>query len=479
MPNEPERDIEKRLRAYAEKRRQDAGEPLELHPATRRLLQGEVSRQRAKPAGGGATWLERVIAAHWLEAAVAACVVAALAIGVVMLRPPSSAARKEEELAYQQLSANAPAMDLAKAGTPQPAATAPEPGPWSANTGSLQPSFTLPKEVKLSEVPPTDKNRFLLAKDLAFSEAEGEVPSFPPTAVPETGHPEAAHGVALTGGRSGPGLRFDKPEVAEAERREASATLGTFVAGDKLRAQPALPAPVGQPASPPGRSDLVPSEVKEDLFAGTVATSRAAVFAQNFANVAKQVAPRKVAAQPDLPDVLNNFRVEQSGERIQIIDQDGSTYAGNAQASRLSQFFPERTSAGAPVSSAVALKQKLGGGGAGGGRAGAFGAERGLADRATEAQRQAQSYFFRVAGTNRALNEPVVFTGQLFLLTNAAVAEAAPVADEKRARLLKAAAKPGQTQAVPAPLQNYRITGAAVVGEKQTINVDAVSVPTP
>ena len=47
MP-EPERDIEKTLRAYAKKRREEAGAPAEMHPATRRLLQGEVARLRGK-----------------------------------------------------------------------------------------------------------------------------------------------------------------------------------------------------------------------------------------------------------------------------------------------------------------------------------------------------------------------------------------------------------------------------------------------
>jgi hypothetical protein len=42
MPEE--RDIEKSLRAWAKRRREDAGAPVELHPATRRLLQAEVSR---------------------------------------------------------------------------------------------------------------------------------------------------------------------------------------------------------------------------------------------------------------------------------------------------------------------------------------------------------------------------------------------------------------------------------------------------
>ena len=46
---EPEREIEKLLRAYVRKRRADAGDPLKLHPATRRLLQGEAARHAPKP----------------------------------------------------------------------------------------------------------------------------------------------------------------------------------------------------------------------------------------------------------------------------------------------------------------------------------------------------------------------------------------------------------------------------------------------
>src|SRR5215470_16254247 len=45
---EPERHIEKVLRELAKRRRDEAGEPHELHPATRRLFQGEIARRYAK-----------------------------------------------------------------------------------------------------------------------------------------------------------------------------------------------------------------------------------------------------------------------------------------------------------------------------------------------------------------------------------------------------------------------------------------------
>ena len=46
---EPERKIEKLLRAYAKKRQGDAGDPLKLHPAMRRQLQDEVARRKRQP----------------------------------------------------------------------------------------------------------------------------------------------------------------------------------------------------------------------------------------------------------------------------------------------------------------------------------------------------------------------------------------------------------------------------------------------
>ncbi|PAW80720.1 MAG: hypothetical protein B9S33_17960 [Pedosphaera sp. Tous-C6FEB] len=49
MPNEPQRDIEKDLLAYKLRRHEQAGAPQELHPATRRMLQSEVARSVGRP----------------------------------------------------------------------------------------------------------------------------------------------------------------------------------------------------------------------------------------------------------------------------------------------------------------------------------------------------------------------------------------------------------------------------------------------
>src|SRR5437764_15327255 len=47
MPAEPDNSkIEELLKTYAKKRREEMGAPIELHPATRKMWQGEVARQR-------------------------------------------------------------------------------------------------------------------------------------------------------------------------------------------------------------------------------------------------------------------------------------------------------------------------------------------------------------------------------------------------------------------------------------------------
>src|SRR3954468_23483388 len=51
MTPEPDNKMDELLKAYAKKRAEEAGAPPELHPATRRLLQGEVARVYAKKAG--------------------------------------------------------------------------------------------------------------------------------------------------------------------------------------------------------------------------------------------------------------------------------------------------------------------------------------------------------------------------------------------------------------------------------------------
>src|SRR5215469_12139742 len=111
---EPERKIEKWLKAYAKKRRAQAGEPFNLHPATRRLLQSEVARDKPKPEDDDeSVSLWEVIRQQWaILLSFAVCI---FLFGIILL-PVAYHANKRAELATMSgasqmaSSANAPAV---------------------------------------------------------------------------------------------------------------------------------------------------------------------------------------------------------------------------------------------------------------------------------------------------------------------------------------------------------------------------------
>ena len=76
---EPERRIEKLLRAFAKKRRDQAGAALELRPAARQRLQQEISRHSTAKSGGG--FLANLFLAFRPRLAFALCSIAIVCIG--------------------------------------------------------------------------------------------------------------------------------------------------------------------------------------------------------------------------------------------------------------------------------------------------------------------------------------------------------------------------------------------------------------
>src|SRR5271165_5370498 len=97
MSSEPERPVEKLLRASAKERRDKAGGSWEIHPATRRLLQQEVARRfgpTAQPAQRRFDWL---FGQKWLRPVGA---LAALAVVVIAawLWIPARGPKKAESL---------------------------------------------------------------------------------------------------------------------------------------------------------------------------------------------------------------------------------------------------------------------------------------------------------------------------------------------------------------------------------------------
>src|SRR5262245_57727361 len=95
MPQEPQKKIEDLLKAYGKKRTEDRGAPFELHPATRKLLQAEVTRLRPKPASGSVPRFQSFLQ-FWPRMGVAVSIVVVLGVIVWML---GSENRKSAEFA--------------------------------------------------------------------------------------------------------------------------------------------------------------------------------------------------------------------------------------------------------------------------------------------------------------------------------------------------------------------------------------------
>src|SRR5262249_18813858 len=75
-------NIDEELKRYAKQRRGQAGEPFELHPATRNLLQAEVARRLAKTPTGAPGFFGS-LAALWPRFAVAGVVAGAILVCLV------------------------------------------------------------------------------------------------------------------------------------------------------------------------------------------------------------------------------------------------------------------------------------------------------------------------------------------------------------------------------------------------------------
>src|SRR5258707_1246219 len=93
MPLEPDNQIERVLKAYAKKRREEAGASFDMPAATRRLLQTEVARQRPKPDAGSPSFLQLLVS-FWPRAAFAAALLVVLGL-LIWVAAPVQNSRQE------------------------------------------------------------------------------------------------------------------------------------------------------------------------------------------------------------------------------------------------------------------------------------------------------------------------------------------------------------------------------------------------
>src|SRR5215469_13512341 len=155
---EPERQIEKLLRAVAKKRRDQAGDALELRPAARVQLRREISQRAASKSGGGFfRFFSSLFSGFTPKLAFGLCLLAVVGLGVWLLLPlgrkqqPSTLAMNEDSFgkapaARREIAAPPPASPAPVAAEKNPkSAPAPQisaaasPAPVTGNNASSAP----------------------------------------------------------------------------------------------------------------------------------------------------------------------------------------------------------------------------------------------------------------------------------------------------------------------------------------------------
>jgi hypothetical protein len=437
---EPERKIEKLLRAYAKKRRADAGGPLRLHPATRRLLQGEIARRKPKPEDEEASvTLWELFRHRWALLAGFAVIVF---FGAALFLPALSKAKfKAQKLtALNNLRQIGAAAQMAA----------------NENHGSLPSSLdALTNELGSARAltdPETGKpfvyvaggenlgqlsSNAVLAYSLAEKRghavlfADGRVDLVDDQRLAELTNRGLSQLVAADNSAS--------RQLAEtsADLKDtggyATASAGMLAATAPAGAPPALDLPAQSPAAPDRK---VPMQTTSVQFAANVAQN-------SFKNT---VALNQAAA------VLANFQVQQNGNAIRVVDADGSVYDGSLQ--------PE-SAAEQNASVQTAMPQSAG--------APAMQAEREKPGAARDELQAAQNYIFRVTGMNQTLKQKVVFAGNLLVMSSGTT--------NAQSFSLGGGGLAGSSQPTPQsqlPWSNSRIAGTAIIAKTNHIEINAV-----
>jgi len=464
-----DRPIEKLLHRYAKKRRDEAGTPVEMHPATRRLLQDEVARQckiqnsKFKKPGlreEGRRFFDLEFLAHnFPRLAWAVPLFALVGIGLWLLldRPAT------QQLALGAAPDRTKALDegrASKAVSREPEALpliALETAPAELSAAKAMPPTPSPAPVRSLNQP---------APSLAANGIAGETRRAERALAYVTATNQSVGALAGAAESEGNSARYGLREAQPADKLNVTSSAAPAPSRSRVVSQepsakvtsdprPAtrdsrqrVAAPVLDAASPPAslaRNDRLEQD-------------RAQSYSQSFANLAPEALKQKAAkdfSPAPISPVLVNFRVEQTGRQLRVVDSDGSTYIGETDLTPATQA----DTGGSKKEQAVQLIKS-------GGKLNQ------LPTAATPApQQQAQNNFYRVAGTNRTLNQSVVFTWSFVEMTNEPVVEQSvknSTDPKKDAQKL-----PPQ---FPAQLQNSFINGRAQFGTGQEIEINAVPV---
>jgi hypothetical protein len=461
---DPERNIEKLLRACAKKRRDDAGAPLPLHPATRRLLQAEVSRAIPKPADGGNVFA-RLFSALRPRMAFALCLVAVGLIAASALLPGLSKTKSKSEVQLARQDAPESAVETSKRF--QPAAPMEDPAP-PAPLAAARTRGTFKDAPERHDQAQPEMDAFANAEVGLDRANAAKAPATLSVAPAREFKKELNESPGLAGAAA-PADADDKMAYGLELARKPAATPAPALSYDTLSSR-SVPLEASQPPDADAGSfsfrtesvTAVPPDgkMKSAVDRAGGAPQPSAPTQQRFARAASAPSTERHHLAADTGTVLVAFDVEQVGQQLRIVDQDGSVYGGEMQLADALDgpaTLDKSTALAEPAPASPAARRME------------PSRERIVTGVETE-QQPANNFAFRVSGLNRSLNQQVVFTGNIVVLTNGM----------QLGLLTNAGALGGRVQQAPAPPQspllNSRISGTVVINGQPEMQINAVPV---
>jgi len=267
MSKEQDNQMEQWLEEYAQRRRNELDEPIEMHEATRTMLQGEVSRVYAKPV---ATQPEPQGSSAWLAWAIGGATVGVAAIVITYV---------------SNLSQDQNPVVMAKADEEQSAAAGERGRVGEAEKDSAD---------SVSKFKETGETQTVTIRD--NEERNAPARRIAPTVAPAGNKDNPGASGSVKGSPVGAPI-----ETTHAATSNHTAPKKALVGGFAPR--------------------KVNVQKRDATFYKDIRELR-----QDFAQSNLPVANRKNV----LPEaVLVDFQVERTGNQVRVIDQDGSVYTGN------------------------------------------------------------------------------------------------------------------------------------------------------
>ncbi len=427
MPEDNSR-MDELLKAYSRKCREQATAQ-EMHPATRRLLQGEVGRVHGKkreeePVPPG-FWL-----ALWPRLALGAgfCVILASVIFWFGGKhsPHSSPATFAKNEAVEQDAP--PQLSAAPASRPM-------------EESALAPS--LPQPVFEPKALADDRRETALEK-YERMETAGLKKASPPSAPEATSH-IVGHMAPAQDADLASGLRAETPQGQPMQTLTSNERVKT---GEKFRA---FAREEGQLAA-----RVLADEAKAGM---AQAAAKPVTLQQQFAQVDTRSQYRPNLQSPPQPKVLTEFEVTLMGDQIRVTDADGSVYDG--------ALISPPAEAGAKPADRPALQKMK-----------ATEPEVGRTEPAGQ-----PVIHFEVSGTNVRLNQQIVFSGSLVQQPQSAMTSNTPLSRDGAALQSAPARAASQRESrtgqgsMPTLQTRMQIQGTVLVGGTEQFGIEAEALP--